>query len=149
MKYSDKILNQVDYINSLLKTYNEKSIFENKNFIVDEMSWTEYLKITFKKADSISFDIICSSNEFQINIDRTNEALDFSLSDFNKNKPLVKDFLDFVFTCKVKVKYCGSYYTKIYFYNDSGVCVKSLKFITGLYLKIGCQTKEYPSIYNK
>lgn len=149
MEYSDKILYQVDYINSILKGYNEEAIFDNKNFIVDEMSWKEYLKITFKKAGFINFDIICSSSEFQINIDRTIEALDLSSSDFNKNKQIVKDFLTFLFTCRAKVEYCGSNYTKIYFYDNSGNCVKTLKYVTGLYLKIGCKTKEYPPIYTK
>lgn len=149
MKYSDKIIYQVDYINSLLKGYNEKPIFDNNNFIIDEMSWEGYLKITFKKAELISFDIICSSNEFQINIDRANEALDISASDFSKNELIVKDFLDFLFTCRTKVEYCGSNYTKIYFYNGSGNCVKTLKYVTGLYLKFNCKTKEYKPIYSK
>ncbi len=149
MEYSNKILHQVDYINSLLKGYNEESIFDNKNFIVDEMSWSEYLKITYKKVSSISFDIICSSSEFQINIDRTNEALDLSSSDFSENKQIIKDFLNFLFTCRAKVEYCGSNYTKIFFYNDNGDCVKTLKYVTGLYLKVGCKTKEYQPIYTK
>jgi hypothetical protein len=149
MEYSDKILYQVDYINSLLKGFNEEPIFDNKNFIVDEMSWAEYIKITFKKVNSISFDIIFSSSEFQINIDRTNEALDLSSSDFSENKPLVKDFLDFLFTCRAIVEYCGSNYTKIYFYNDSGDSIKTLKYVTGLYLKSGCKIIEYKPIYTK
>ena len=149
MKYSDKIIYQVDYINSLLKGYNEKPIFDNENFMIDEMSWEEYLKINFKKAASISFDIICSSNEFQINIDRANEALDLSSSDFSKNELIIKDFLDFLFRCRTKVEYCGSNYTKIYFYDERGNCVKTLKYVTGLYLKVGCKTKEYLPIYTK
>jgi len=149
MKYSDKIIYQVDFINSLLKGYNEKPIFDNENIMIDEMSWEEYLKISFKKADSISFDIICSSNEFQINIDRTNEALDLSSTDFNKNELIVKDFFEFLFKCRAKVEYCGSNYTKIYFYDESGNCVKTLKYVTGLYLKVGCKIKEYPPISTK
>jgi len=149
MKYSDKITYQVDYINTLLKGYNEKPIFDNDNFTIDEMSWEEYLKINFKKADSIRFDIICSSNEFQINIDRANEALDLSSSNFISNVLLVKDFFDFLFKCRAKVEYCGSNYTKIYFYDQSGICVKTLKYSTGLYFKAGCKTKEYSPIYRK
>ena len=118
MEYSDKIKYQVVYINSLLKEYNEESIFDNKNFIVDEISWSEYLKITYKKAHYISFDIIFSSNEFQINIDRTNEVLDISSNCFTEKKQIVKDFIDFLFTCRARVEYCGSNYTKIFFYND-------------------------------
>jgi len=149
MKYSDKIIYQVDYINSLLKEYNEKPIFDNKHFIINGMSWEEYLKLTFKKIDSINFEIICSSNEFQINIDRVNEALDLSYSDFFKNKLIVKDFFFFLFKCRIKIDYCGSNYTKIYFFDDGGNCVKTMKYVTGLYLKVGCKTKEYPPIYTK
>lgn len=147
MKYSDEILNQVNYINSLLNRYNEEPILKNKNFIVDEISWRKYLKISFKKSDNISFDIICSSSEFQMNIDRTNEVLDLNSSDFYKNKPLVKDFFYYLFACRKKVEYCGSNYTKITFYNDNGDCIKTLKYLTGLYLKIRCKIKEYPPIY--
>lgn len=149
MKYSDKITYQVNFINSLLKGYNEKPIFDNENFIIDELSWEEYLKINFRKEDSIRFDIICSSSEFQINIDRANEALDLSSSDFSKNEVVVKNFLDFLFKCRAKVEYCGSNYTQICFYDEIGDCVKSLKYVTGLYLKVGCKTMEYPPIYTK
>ncbi|MBX2923855.1 MAG: hypothetical protein KF746_16750 [Chitinophagaceae bacterium] len=149
MKYSDKIIHMVDYINSLLKKYNETPIFNNKNFIVDGMGWEEYLKITFKKTDSISFEIIFSSNDFQINIDRAHEAVDLSYSDFNDNKLIIKDFFEILFTCGVKVKYCGSNYTKIYFFDSSENCVKTLKYVTGLYLKVSCQTKKYQPIYAK
>jgi hypothetical protein len=149
MKYSDKILYQVNYINSLLQGYNEKPIFDNTSFIIDKMSWNEYLKVSFNRSERISFEVIFSSNDFQINIDRTNEALDISSNYFDNNKTIIKGFLDFLFTCRSKVEYCGSNYTKIYFYNDSGKCVKTLKYVTGFYLKIGCQTKEYPPIYTK
>lgn len=147
MEYSNIILYQVDFINSLLIEYNEEAIFDNNNFTVDEMSWSEYLKIKYKKLGSISFEIICSTNEFQINIDRTNEAIDLSSSDFSENMQMIKYFFNVLFTCKAKVLYCGSNYTKIFFYNDIGDCVKTLKYVTGLYLKVGCKTKEYPPIF--
>ena len=147
MEYSHQILCQIDFINSLLKEYDEQSIFDNNNIIVDEMSWSEYLKIKYNKVGVISFEIICSSSEFQINIDRTNEALDLSANDFRENRKVIKDYLNVLFTCRAKIVYCGSNYTKISFYDESEHCVKTLKYVTGLYLKIGCNTKEYPPIY--
>lgn len=54
-----------------------------------------------------------------------------------------------LFTSTIKVEYCGSNYTKIYFFDGNGECVKTLKYVTGLYLKVGCQTKEFPPIYTK
>lgn len=146
MNYSDKIQYQVDYVNSLLKEYNEAPLFDNNNFIVDYMSWTEYLKVIFNKEDSIGFSIIFSSNEFQINIDRTNESLDLSSENFSISKSVVKELLDCLFKSRIKVEYCGPNYTKIYFYNEVGDCVKTLKYVTGLYIKFGCNVKEYKPI---
>ena len=147
MDYSDKILYQIDYINSLLNDYNEKPILENENFTLDEMSWAEYLKVTFRKTNSISFDLICSSTDFQLNVDRANEVVDLMLDDFDKNKETIRAFFNCLFVCKVKIEYCGSNYTKIFFYNDKGSCIKTLKYVTGLYLKFGCRIKEYPPIF--
>jgi hypothetical protein len=51
------------------------------------------LKVAIKKTDSVGFEIIFSSNEFQINVDRVNEALDLSFDEFEKNRLMIRDTL--------------------------------------------------------
>lgn len=93
--------------------------------------------------------MIFINNALQINIDRTNESFEWSDKQIKENIEEIKDFIKTLFTSRIKVEYCGANYTKIYFYSDSGECIKTFKYVTGLYLKIGCQTKEYQSIYTK
>lgn len=148
MNYTAKILYQVKYVDSLLELYDEKPMFDNIFFKVDEVSWEEYLKISFIKEGCIRFDLIFSSSEFQINIDRANEALDIDSNSFDSNKEIIKYFFRYLFVCRSKVEYCGANYTKIFFYDNKGSCVKTLKYVTGLFVKVGCITKEYPPVYN-
>src|SRR5687767_6364844 len=126
MKYSDKILDQVIFLNSVLKEYHQVSVFENPNFIIDSMSWEEFLKIGFRKSGHVNFDIVCSSNDFQLNIDRAVEILDISSNDFEPNKNAIKEYFKLLFTCTAKVEYCGSHYTKIDFIDNKGNCLKTL-----------------------
>jgi hypothetical protein len=59
----------------------------------------------------------------------------------------VKDFIKKLFTGSIKVKYCGSNYTRLCFFDNNGNCVKTLKYVTGPYLKVGCKTKVFEPIY--
>jgi hypothetical protein len=150
MKYENGIYNKINLVNSVLDNLNVASLETNKDFITDESFHQEhYVKFLLQKPNCIELQLIFINNALQINIDRTNESFEWSDEQIQGNINDVKGFIKMLFTSVIKVEYCGSNYTKINFYDGNGDCVKTLKFVTGLYLKAGCKTKEYKPIYSK
>ncbi|MCB0740983.1 MAG: hypothetical protein R2796_07660 [Chitinophagaceae bacterium] len=150
MKYENEVYSKIELVNSVLESLNVSSLESNKDFIIDESFHQEhYVKFLLQKPSCIELQLIFISNALQINIDRTNESFEWSDKQIQENINDVKGFIKMLFTSTIKVEYCGSNYTKLYFYDVSGNCVKTLKYVTGLYLKFNCKTKEYKPIYTK
>ncbi|MBK7883795.1 MAG: hypothetical protein IPJ81_08335 [Chitinophagaceae bacterium] len=150
MKYENEVYDKIDLVNSVLENLNVASLETNRDFIIDKSYYQEhYVKFLLQKPNCIELQLIFINNAIQINIDRTNETFEWSDKQIQKNINEVKGFIKMLFTSTIKVEYCGFNYTKIYFYDVSGNCVKNLKYVTGLYLKFGCKIKEYKPIYSK
>ena len=148
MNYNELILRQLDIVNKVLMRYNQPAIFDNSDFAIAEISWEEFLKIEFKKENAVNFDIIISNSGIQIDIDRIVEAVSINSKDFEKHVKMFEDYLTMVLTSFIKVDYYGSNYTKLYFMDEKGECVKTLKYVTGLYLKRKPQSKQYAPIFS-
>lgn len=150
MRYEKEIINKLDLINSVLKNLDVASLEANEDFTIDEQFHQEhYIKFLLQKPYCVNLELILINNALQINLDRANESFEWSNLQINENIEEIKSFIKMLFTSIIKVEYCGSHYTKIYLYNESGNCIKTLKYVTGLYLKVGCKIKEYPPIYVK
>jgi hypothetical protein len=149
MKLIKEIKEQVELIDEVLISLKQNLILENSDFLIDEMSSDRYLRIKYTSSSHINFAITFMPFGIQVDIDRAIEVYDISMAYFNTNKDEFRKFIVTLFTSIIKVEYCGSNHTKIYFYNDNGDCVKTLKHVKGLYLKFGCKIKEYRPIYNK
>jgi hypothetical protein len=150
MNYESEVYNKIYLVNSVLESLNVAPLETSIDFIIDESFHQEhYVKFLLQKPNCINLELIFINNTLQINIDRTNESFEWSNKLIQENIKEVKGFINMLFTSTIKVEYCGSKYTKIYFYDDSGNCVKTLKYVTGLYLKVGCKTKEYQPVYKK
>jgi hypothetical protein len=150
IKYENEVYSKIELVNSVLKSLDIASLEANKDFTIDEQFHQEhYVKFLLQRSNCINLELIFINNALQINIDRTNESFEWSNNQIQENTEEVKDIIKMLFTSRIKVEYCGYNYTKLYFYNVSGNCVKSLKFVTGLYLKVGCKTMEHSPIYTK
>lgn len=147
MSYDDNIINQLEIVNDILHEYGQLPIFDNEDFIVKEM-WYFQLIMKFEREHCIPFCLHFTSNGIRIDIDRMEEFIDISFVSIENYKNKVTTYLKLIFECSVQIKYCGKHYTKIYFIDNNGTCIHSGRYITGLYLKINCVTKEYPPIYN-
>ncbi|MEZ4912404.1 MAG: hypothetical protein R2774_16305 [Saprospiraceae bacterium] len=149
MKWYFEIKEQVNLINEVLISLKQPLLLENQYFIIDEMTAEYYLRLKYSAPSRINFIITISPHGTSIDVDRAMEAFNVGIEFINNNKADYRALFLILFTSRIKIEYCGSNYTKIYFYDESGHCVKTLKYVTGLYLKIGCKTKEYPPIYSK
>ena len=148
MKYETKVSYKLDLINSVLDSVNASHLLVNRDFAIDNNFHHEhYVKFLLKKPHSIYLELIFVDNALQINLDRTNESFEWSEEQIQENRQDILHFIKILFTSTIKVEYCRSNYTKIYFYDNKGNCVKTLKYVTGLYLRFGCKTKEYKPIY--
>jgi hypothetical protein len=150
IKYENEVYSKIELINSVLKDIGIPSLKTNKDFTIDEHFHQEhYVKFSLQKTNCINLELIFINNALQINIDRTNESFEWSNKQIKENVEEIKSFVKVLFTSRIKVKYCGSNYTKISFFDGNGCNVKTLKYVSGLYLKISCQSKEYSPIYIK
>ncbi|MCA0428652.1 MAG: hypothetical protein LCH37_14555 [Bacteroidetes bacterium] len=149
MEFIIEIKEQINLINEVLIDLKQSLLLDNQDFILDEMTAERYLKLKYISPNHINFIITITPFGTNIDVDRAMEAYDVGKEYVNNNKTDYKAFFLTLFTSRIKVEYFGSNYTKIYFYDDSGTCIKTLKFVTGLYLKIGCKIKEYSPIYTK
>ena len=111
------------------------------------MTSERYLKLKYTSQIHINCTITLTPYGTQVDVDRAIEIYYVGMEYINNNKIEYKAFFQTLLTSKIKVEYCGSNYTKIYFYNDIGNCIRTLKYVTGFYLRIGCKTKEYHPIY--
>jgi hypothetical protein len=146
MEYHKNVLHQVQIIDSVLHNLGEESsILDNLMFNIDEMSWEEYLILKCNKKGFIKFKIYISKYDLRIDIDRVEEALHIDLSEPLKEN-IIKQYIEILYTCRIEVQYCGNNYTKLFFYNNEGVCCKTIKQIRGLYLKLFCKSKSYPPL---
>lgn len=149
MEYEKEILYKLDLVNSVLEEINVPHLQTNQDFFVDEsFHQKHYIRFKFQKQNSITLELVFSSESLQINMDRTNESFEWSEYQIKENPKSVKDIFRMILTSSIKIKYCGANYTEIFFYDKKGNMVKTLKYIRGLYLKLGCTTKEYKPIYN-
>jgi len=150
MEYEKEVSYKIDLVNSALNNVKSLHLSENNDFLIDlSFNYKHYIKYSLKKLDCINIDLILTSDALQIDVDRVNEAFVWSDKQVIEDKNVIENFIKMLFTSTIKVKYCGPHYTKLYFFDDQRHCVKTLKYITGLYLKIGCKTKEYQPIYTK
>lgn len=148
MNYNNEILQKVNIIDNVLKELNQPGVLSNQDFNIDEISSEFYLKAYLNTpSNELSLNIILSNFDIQIDIDRVNEAFVWSNKQIKEEEQEIKDIIKMLFTSNIKVEYCGSNYTKLYFYNKNRICIKTSKYITGLYLKVMCKTKEYRPIY--
>lgn len=148
MKYEDNVIRKIKFIDSVFNRFSVAGILSNNDFIIcDDFHFVDYVKFRLIKNDCIKLELVVTYNSFQINLDRTNETFEWSEEQFNENVEEIESIIEIVFTSLVVVKYCGLNYTKIYFIDHTGFCVKTLKYITGFYLRINCKSVKYNPIY--
>ncbi len=148
MKYDNKILEKIYILDLALKELNREPLLNNGDFNIDELTSGLYLKLNLKRGVHVPrLSIMISPFEFLIDLDRIGEAYAYSHEQFLVHTENVKSQFKTLLTSTIKIVYCGSHYTKAYFFDSAGNCVGKIREITGLYLKIGCTSKEYPPIY--
>ena len=146
MKYDKKIFEGVEIINNSLKGLKEFQLLGSPDFLIDRISHENYLKVDLKKSNCIDLSIIITLDGIQFNIDRMEDGIEWSYSQFEKSPNEIINLIKIIFTSEIQVQYCGAKYTRLLF-NQNHECVKTIKAISGLYLKINCKTKNYPPIY--
>lgn len=148
MSYDKKIFEGVEIVNNALKQLKAFQILDSPDFSIDKISHKNYLKIDLRKSNNVDLSIIITLDGIQINIDRVNEGVEWSYSQYEKSQDEVINLIKIIFTSEIRVQYCGTKYTKILFFDKKKECLKTIKSIEGLYLKINCKIKKYPPIYD-
>ena len=128
MFFCEEINTQLLIINSFIRKFNEATIINNENYIIDDMSWERWLKVNYVKNNRIPFSIVFSPYEFKIEIDQAYEIIDIDFSDFIKNKKEIQNILDDLYSCFIIIKKYGNFITVIKFIDNNNQSVRKIKF---------------------
>ena len=149
MQYDNNVTDKIDLINSVFNKINVSPLLENEDFSVSSLyNNKDVLVLNLVKKNTIELEILIAKDSLLFGIDRVYEAYEVTNKYITEKKKEVADFIEMLFTYNIKVKYCGSNYTKILFINNNGEVVDKIIFITGFYLKIKCKIKDYSPIYD-
>lgn len=147
MHYCNEIVRQIGVVNQVLIELNVLPLFDNVDFFIDELSFENYLSLTYRGWGKIGFNFRFSLDGFEMDIDRAKEVFFIKLDDLDKSYSELRDFLFMLFRSRIVVEYCGESYTKVIFIDTATAkSVGSIKFVCGWYLKLNCTSKEYPPI---
>jgi hypothetical protein len=146
MNYTNKIIEKIDFLNSILVTKRISKLLSNTDFIVDDLSTIFYLKLNFNKTIILNF--ILTDDEFQIDIDRISEAYIWNNNQLFTDYKNIESIILMILTCNIKVEYKGDYFTKLYFINKEGRLLNTLKSINGMFYFVHKSCfYNYPSVY--
>jgi hypothetical protein len=147
MKYKPEVLKKIDLVNEVLHKLHRPNLLENQDFEIGELTDEFCLAIKLIKAEGIKMYLTLTCYDIQMNIDRLMEAFSISNKDIEKDSKIIINFLYDLLTCHIKIKYCGKHYSELYMINQHGKCIRTLKYISGMYIKLNCTYKESPPIY--
>ena len=149
MKYTDNIYYIVTLFDEVLNDLKQHQLFTNKNFTILGKKYEDNIIFTLVKKNTIRLDIFINEDSLEIHIDKTAETFVYSLEMIKNNEQHIKNVLKMIFTSKIKVKYCGKNYTKIYFIINNEV-LNTFVFRKGLsFFKQKCNKKIYPPIFGE
>lgn len=150
MEYDKKLISNVNLINDALKNIGTRCLSENSDFVIDsELHFPNYVKYSIKKLNSVDLDIVISTFSIHVNIEKMNEVFEWGEKKLVENREEIVKFFEALLTGEIHIEYCGSNYRKISLIDQSGDCVKTCKYVTGLYLRVRCSTKKFHAIYAK
>ncbi len=124
MKYEDKILCIEKIISEVLLSLNQKSLFENYNFQIDEgLHFKNWVRVYLVKQNTISLTFEISYGGLRIDIDKAEEIFSFDFDEICNNSSELKKTLKMIFTSTIMVQYCGKNITILYFIKNNH-CLK-------------------------
>jgi len=155
MIYDKKITYVENLINEVLIGVGEVSLFNNETFeiINSKIHDKSYVVLELVKPNTIELIFWFECGDLRIDIDRTSETYTYDIEFIKENEEYIKNIITMIFTCSIKVEYCGENYTKLYFINKEGKTLNTFSFTTGLLgffgliSKKNCKEKLYPPIY--
>lgn len=119
MEFEELVKTKIWFIDSLIAKYGEESMMWNSHFTLDEsISSKEYAKFCYNKSGCIPFYISISLSDIEFDIDRFSEC--FVMSDEVTDKSPMRDFVNDLFTCHIRVLHQGKVLTKICFIGRNG-----------------------------
>ena len=146
-KFDVKVMEKIELINSVFDKLGIPRLLENPDFVLSEISIEWMAQFKFKKENCIEIDIECDENGIDFGLFPHYEAYYLSNEFIRDYKEKFLELIEDIFKCTIKREVCGKGYTKYYYYNENGECVRTKKIIGLFYLKRNCVIEEFPPIY--
>ncbi len=150
MDYIKEISEKIIVIDEVLTELNTQPLFQNTDFIVDNMSFESWLKIDFNyiAKNQIPISLIFTPTNLEIRLDRISEAIDWSNKDFEKSITIIKSVMKKLFTSYILVEYYGRSKTEINLFDKEGKCTNHFMYREGFSFNQKKEKKLYSPLYN-
>ena len=147
MKFGESVMRKTDLVNSILKKNGARNLLENKIFRQNQArKFEDYVEYAVEVRGAVALNIIISPDSIQLGIDDMTEIFEWSNRQIDEGRNAVSEIIETVLTCRVEIKRCGSKYRQIQFFDQDGRCVRTSKYISGLYVPFFCKTERYRPI---
>ncbi|MCH9740224.1 MAG: hypothetical protein K0U38_05230 [Epsilonproteobacteria bacterium] len=150
MLYDEKVMFTEKVISSALLKINQLSLFENEDFepLKGKIHSKDYVVLQLTNPNTIELLFWLECGDLRIDIDRTNETFVYDYDSVVSDRAEIVNLITMIFTSNIKVEYCGEHYTNLYFMNQDGKVLDSLRYRDALFaFRKKCVEKIYPPIY--
>jgi hypothetical protein len=154
-KFDEKVLDKINLLNSIFSELNKPHLFENPNFVIDDLTWEYWLKIKLHPSNKncVSINIILATDKVQIDVDNIHEIFEWSNKDLEESRNNVINFIKEIFTSYILLEYCNSN-TQMYLFNANGLFIKKYNLTTSIggfidgFLRRNCNQRLFFPIYS-
>lgn len=144
MNFEESTIKCIEIINEALGRIGAEKIADNLSFsIKPELLFPDYVKYSVDSPDALHMELIITSDSLQVDLEDMSELYEWSLSQLSDNRAEVIQVLADLFSCTVEVERCGNNYRKLRFFDVNDECVRTTKYVSGLYLPFRCEKQKY------
>jgi len=125
--YDENIRSFIRQVDVTLNKLDQQSLFVNPDYSIDELSCESYLKLNFRRQNSISFYLLFTNSEIEIGIDRIVEAVFLEKKSIENSPDILNEWITLLYTSYIQIDYYGATDVYVSFINNENKLLRQIK----------------------
>lgn len=125
--YDEDIRFLIKQVDAILNKLDQQSLLINPDYSFDELSCESYLKLNFKRQDSVSFYLVFTNSEIEIGVDRIVEAVFFEKKSVENSPNVLNEWITLLYTSYIRVDYFGKADIYVTFLDEKDTRLRYIK----------------------
>lgn len=147
MSLDQLVKSKIELVDMALTKAGAQRILENKLFRENRVrSFDDYAEYSVERDGAVPLNLIISIDALQVDIDGMAEVFEWSNQQIDDERDNIIAILQLIFVSAVEITRCGAHYRNIRFLDSQGICIKTCKYISGIYFPFFCKTEKYRPI---